>query len=438
MKDSLLPGNFDLELFLKEHENLKGVGLAEKLKRDFGKYSAFLGEQIKLTKKADAKLPAFAMRFCLFTSKSLEQASSEALAEFKARRCKGNRLLDLTGGLGADDAAFSKSFKKIVSVDNDFKLNEIARYNFVQLGLNNVDRVDADACEFIDKNNAFPKPEFGKEGEFGKEVEFGKEEEFQYKGEFDLIYIDSDRRVKEGKKKSVTLHDSEPSVLELKGKLFKISDCILLKLSPLIDLTYLAKSLPEIERIYIVSLNNEVKEILAVLNKYISGIPEVIAVDISRGGIEKEFFGLLREKTETQYAVNDKYFYDPANSLIKSGLVTKYAKQNNLKLIGKNSSYMLGRGLVADFFGRKFEIISQIEFSKSRVKKYLQENCIQKATVSKRDFPVSALELSKLFSPKEGGEDYLFFTQRGKNEKLMYHTRKISNTAKVPSQTKSP
>jgi hypothetical protein len=407
LKESILPENFDLESFLTAHKALHGVRLAEKLKKEFGKYSAFLAEQIRLNPKAETKLPAFAGNLCLYTGKSLEQASSAQLAEFKARRFSGNRLLDLTGGLGADDAAFSKSFKKVLSIDNDSKLNEIARYNFNRLGVTNIVRIDEDAYEFIDKSLKVPKP--------------GSRDQEHF---YDLIYFDSDRRAMAGKKKSVTLHDSEPSVLKMKNDLFKICDCVLLKLSPLIDLTYLAKTLPETERIYVVSLDNEVKEILAVLNKSFSGIAGVTAVDISLGGIETEFSGKLNEQIEAGYSNSGKYFYEPAGVLIKSGLAAKYAAQSNVRLIAKNSLYMLGDYIIEDFFGRKFEVILKISFGKSNIRKYLLGNKITQANISKRNFPLSAVEIRKMFKLKDGGEDYLFFTQDSGDGKLMYHTRK--------------
>ena len=399
MKESLLPENFDLESFLTAYKALYGVRLTEKLKKEFGKYSAFLAEQIKLNPKAKAKLPDFAGNSCLYTGKSLEQASSSPLAEFKAHRFGGCRLLDLTGGLGVDDSAFSKSFKKVLSIDNDSKLNEIARYNFDRLGITNIERTDDDAYRFIDKS-------------------------LKDQSKFDLVYIDSDRRAAAGKKKSVTLHDSEPSVLKMKIDLFKLCDCILLKLSPLIDLTYLAKTLPETERVYVVSLDNEVKEILAVLNKSFSGIAGVTAVDISLNGNETEFSGKLHEQTEADYSNSGKYFYEPAGALIKSGLAARYAAENNVSLIGKNSLYMLGDRLIKDFFGRKFEIISKIAFSKSNVKKYIKDNGIQNANISKRNFSLSTVEIRKMFKLNDGGEAYLFFTQDSGDGKLMYHTRK--------------
>jgi hypothetical protein len=394
--NSLLPDNFNLESFIKKYSALEEYPLAVKLKKDFGSRSAFLAEQIKLHKKAKEKLPSFSKCFCLYTAKSIEQSSSEPLAEFKSRHFAGNKMLDLTGGLGVDDWALSGTFKKVISVDNDYLLNKIARYNFIRLGIKNIERIDGDAYEFI-----------------------------KIKNSFDLIYIDADRRVKPNGKKSVTLHDPEPSFLKLKKNLFELTGKILLKLSPLIDLSYLAKSIPEIQDIYVVSLNNEVKEILGVINKTFTGISKVIAVDLSPAGIEKEFSGKPNENIEPKYDYKGKYFYEPANVLIKSGLTPKYAAENGLRLVAKNSVYLLGDKLINGFFGRKFKIISGIPFSKSGVKKYLKESGITKANMSKRNFPLAAAEISKLFKLKDGGDEYLFFTTDRGKQKIMYHTRKL-------------
>src|SRR5690349_14056728 len=123
-KDKLL--NFDLKSFLERYTE-KDVF---RLKEMYPELFVLLAEQLKLYPKAKEKLPVFTSNYCYFTSKSYEQSSSDALALYKAESFKGRVLLDLTGGLGVDDWAFSRSFEKVISVDNDLELNELVRINF--------------------------------------------------------------------------------------------------------------------------------------------------------------------------------------------------------------------------------------------------------------------------------------------------------------------
>ncbi len=306
---------------------------------------------------------------------------------------KGELLIDLTGGLGIDDWAFSKSFNKVISVDNDFMLNELVRINFRKLKLKNIERIDSDSVQFIQQDL-----------------------------KADLIYIDADRRVKNNK--SVTLEDSEPPVLKTLGRFFEISANILLKLSPLIDITYLAKSLHNIEKILVVSSDNEVKEVLVHLNCSYSGTARIKAVDISKYGL-KEYSSFFSDNSKPKISTNGNYFYEPANSIIKSGLVNSYAAPLKLETISKNGVYLLGNIYINDFFGRAFEVITQFPFSKSRFLEYIKDSKISKGNLSKRNFPLTVYELKKLVKIKDGGDDYFFFTQDTAKQKLVYHCRKL-------------
>jgi hypothetical protein len=246
-KDSLL--NFDLKSFLEEHSSTNTI----KLRKKFPLHYRLLAQQLKLYPKALKKLPFFAGHMCFFTSKSFEQSSSEALAGYKAKLFSGNILIDLTGGLGADDWAFSGSFNRVISVDCDEELNRLVRLNFEKLGIKNVERIHSTAEEFI-KNQITSA----------------------------LIYIDADRRSNKGK--AITLADSEPPVLNILSRLFEISVTVLLKLSPLIDITYLRKTLSNLERVYVNSFDNEVKEVLVLLKTGHIESPLIIAADIDDAG----------------------------------------------------------------------------------------------------------------------------------------------------------
>jgi hypothetical protein len=386
-KDSLL--NFDLKSFLERYAEKDIFRLSDL----YPGFYTLLAEQLKLYPRAKGKLPVFTLNYCYLTTKSYEQSSSESLAGYKAGMFSGEVLIDLTGGLGIDDIAFSGSFDKVISVDNDAELNELVKINFEKLNINNIERVDADSVEFIKKDI-----------------------------KANLIYIDADRRVKD--KRSVTLEDASPPILQILNRLFEISESILLKLSPLIDITYLTKTLNGIEKIAVISLDNEVKEILVHLKRNCSGEIKIDAVDISKRGIEK-YFGNFGNDAKPGITSVGKYFYESANSLIKSGLTNSYAHANDLNTISKNGSYLLSNKLKSDFFGRSFIIIDKIPFSKSGLLRHLKENNITKANISKRNFPLSAAELKKLSKLDDGGEVYLFFTCGTSGKKLVYHCRKI-------------
>jgi hypothetical protein len=392
-KNTLL--NFDLKSFLEEFSGRNPSAI----KKKYPELYLILASQLKLYPKAAKKLPSYADKYCYFTTKSYEQSSSEALAVYKAKLFSGDTLVDLTGGLGVDDFAFSRPFKKVISVDNDLELNMLARVNFIKLGVENIERIDSTAEDFLKTAPAA-----------------------------DLVYLDADRRTLS--RKAVTLHDSSPPMLEILPKIFEAASKVLLKLSPLIDISYIIKSLPHILWIKVISLDNEVKEILVFLEKHHSGSIDIIAADIDpdeNAQNEKNYSARHTENLSPVIGHTGSYFYEPSASLVKSGLVNHYAASHGLSTISKNGVFLLSDKIVNDFFGRSFLIKNNLKYSKSILKKYFKDQGIKKANISCRHFPANEAELKKLFGIHDGGKEYLFFTTNSAGEKLVYHCRKLDH-----------
>jgi len=386
-KNTLL--NFDLKSFLEEFSGKS----PDAVKKKYPELYLILASQLKLYPKAIKKLPTFSGNYCYFTTKSYEQSSSEILANYKAKLFSGNTLVDLTGGLGVDDVAFSRSFKKVISIDNDIELNELARINLSRLGINNIERIDSAAEDFL---KTAPQA--------------------------DLVYIDADRRTTS--RKAVTLHDSSPPVLEILPSLFKITGNILLKLSPLIDITYLVRNLQHIRDIRVISLNNEVKEVLVHIDSKFDGKITLYAVDINNIEDERIFSDYFGSKYYVESNHIGKYFYESSASVIKAGLMNHYADKHGLNLISKNSVFMTADKIVQDFFGRIFTVVNTVKYSKTVLKKYFKDHNIFNANISCRNFPVPETAVKKMFNISDGGNEYLFFTTNSAREKLMYHCRK--------------
>ncbi len=390
--------NFNLENFILKHLNDNINTLALKLKAntetDFN--TNLVLETLNNFKKAKYKLPTLASNYCWLPTKSYEQASSEMTAFYKSRLYKGNNLLDLCGGLGIDDIAFSKVFDNVITLDADNELNEIAYYNFKKLALLNIERITMFAEDFLAKNSE----------------------------KFDLIYIDADRRPETNAKKFI-LSDCTPNILEIYPQIKKSSNQLLIKLSPLVDLDYCKSSVENINEIHVVAVKNEVKEVLLMVDftKKIEPIIKAINIidetNIQSYQSSKITNSNLEEKTDFTY------FYEPNASIIKAKLSLNYAKSLGLKMIASNSNFFIGNELISDFMGRSFVIIKSNSFSKSSLNNYLKTAKIIKANISKRNFPINEAEIAKLFKIKDGGDDYLFFTQNNQSEKLFFHCRKL-------------
>ena len=77
-----------------------------------------------------------------------------------------------------------------------------------------------------------------------------------------------------------------------------------------------------------------------------------------------------------------------------------------------------------NFMGRAFLIKNTLEFSKSTLSKYLKENNLVQANITRRNFKQTVEEIRKVFKVTDGGDDYLFFTTDGDGKRLVFHVTK--------------
>lgn len=353
-------------------------------------------ETISNIKKGSYKLPTLCSNYCWLPTKSYEQASSELTAFYKSLLFNGNSVLDLCGGLGVDDIAFSKVFSIVVSLDSDEELNEIVKHNFKKIGINNIERITVFAEDFIANNTS----------------------------KFDLVYIDADRRPAANSKKFL-LSDCTPNIIELLPQIKLITNQLLIKLSPMVDLNYCKSEIENIKEIQVISLKNEVKEVLLLVDFLKNNSTLVKAINIINEQNIQEFSELNSFDSVTKDLTENTYFYEPNASIIKANLSANYSQSLGLKMIALNANFFVGNELIENFFGRSFKIVESFLFSKSMTKRYLKKNGISKANISKRNFPINESEIAMQFDLKTGGDEYLFFTQNNQGEKLFYHCRKL-------------
>ncbi len=384
--------SFDLESFLTQNKQMDASRFLLAHKGNTNDLNWLLAEQIKLYPKALHKLPHFVKNHCWFTSKSYEQASGEASALYKSKLISGAKLLDLSGGLGVDDWAFSRNFDKVVSLDPDEKLNEIVRENFRRLHCNNIERINITAESYLNSNL----------------------------DHFDLIYLDADRRPAQGK--SYFLDHDDPNFLAIQDACFKRSNQILLKLSPMADIHYLQENLQHIEKIMVVGDKKEVKEVLVLLNK--KGSTTIIYESVLLR--ENEPHQIFSSKKELTLSISSelksaKYFFEPHVTIIKAQHSRNYAQACELEQLAINSAFYIGNHIPPEFMGRSFEIVKAFEFSKSLFQQYLKNEKLVKANITKRNFVLSVEEIRKAYKIKEGGKDYLFFSTLSNGTRMVYH-----------------
>ncbi|MDP5121392.1 MAG: class I SAM-dependent methyltransferase [Spirosomaceae bacterium] len=350
--------------------------------------------QLHFREKIAVKIPIWSKAKTLVSpaSLSIEQSSSEITAAYKASLIPGATCLDLTGGMGVDSFFFSKVFETVTYVEQNVELCEIARHNFNELEAENIEVINQTAEDFLASN-----------GE-----------------NFDLIYVDPARRNEQGGK-VFFIQDCTPNIADLLPELLKITDTILVKYAPMLDIKSALKTLGCVEKVIIVAIENDVKEALYLLKKTDSET-SIETVNFTKG--EKQKFTSSFE-LELRAGINlqdpQSYLYEPNAAILKAGLFKSVAEKFNLIKIAVNSHLYSSEAFISDFPGRKFSVEKVIKFDKKILKKELKGNY---ANISCRNFPLKPEALKKLLGYIDGGEKYLFFTQNERNEKLVIFTVK--------------
>ena len=233
--------------------------------------------QIEGRQLAAHKLPTWAATDgLLFPPRlALEQCSSEATAAYKrlvigASGAEGSVFLDLTGGLGVDFAAIAPLFTHAIYVERQEQLCGLARHNFSLLGLPNAEVRCSTTEEVLQslQTQAPPSPQLSNPNSL-------------------FIYLDPARRDAAGRKVSL-IEDCSPDVCTLQNTLRAAAAFVLIKLSPMLDLTAALNALRGIIEVHVVSVCGECKELLLLMrgntaDPETSDAPEVSALPAPSG-----------------------------------------------------------------------------------------------------------------------------------------------------------
>ena len=327
---------------------------------------------------------------------SLEQSSSEKTATYKSSLANGQTMADLTGGMGIDFSFMAKYFNKAIYVEQQAELTDIARHNFDVLGLNNTSVINTKAEEHL---HSMPP--------------------------VDLIYLDPARRDGAGKK-TVRIEDCTPNILEMEATLEEKAETVMIKLSPMLDISLALKSLNNVSDVHVVAVNNEVKELLFIKRKNTEGT-QIHCVNIKNTGNDVFSFTANEEgKAAVRYVSQlSKYLYEPNAAILKAGAYKSVAEAFSLDKLHVSSHLYTSDELI-HFPGRCFLVVNVISLNKRDIKEYLSG--MKQANITTRNFPLSVQEIRKKTGLKEGGDVYIFATTLSDEKKVLLVCEKVENT----------
>ena len=369
---------------------------------------------------------------------SAEQCSSSATGAFKAAYAKsifeltydetltskrGMCLADLTGGYGVDSWSFSKVADKILYCEMLGVLCDAAQHNFAALGATNIQ------VENITISASHP------ESPCHPERSEGSLPNLLSSFNPDIIYLDPARRSETGKKVFL-IEECTPDVLTLKNELFTYSRNILLKLSPMADITMVCERLGRCCReVHVVAMGGECKELLIWMDREWSDEYTITAIELpcspdtichseTIGHIERSE-GFLRfapaEEKSTPATIASKedialatHVFEPGKALMKTGAFNTICSRFGLKKLGRSTHYYIiedasqintREGLFKGL-GKTYRIVSYSPLDKRSIK--ATGAAYPKSEVTARNIPMNTDTLRKKLGITSGDDAHIF------------------------------
>ncbi len=343
-------------------------------------------QQVEGRQRTHDKLPTFAQieDWWYPVRLSCEQCSSEATARYKAAIIqqlgeKQDILIDLTGGYGVDTYFLSEQTVQAHYVERNEELCRIAQHNF-QIANKPIHVHNTSAEDFL--------AQYSMVGSVSSDV---KKEV--------VVYLDPARRDAHGGK-VFRVEDCEPNVIKILPSLRAISNTILIKFSPMLDITSALQSLGNEWDVHVVALHNEVKEII-----FVTGNNRIHAVNILHEGNDQFSFTRSEEKSAL-CAMADcicEYVYEPNVAIIKAGAFRLVSERYQLYKLDHNTHLYTADQLIEDFPGRVWKVIAQ----PIKNQRDIAALGIQRAAILTRNYPLTPEELRKKFKVQESDSHFL-------------------------------
>ena len=350
-----------------------------------------------------------------------EQCSSELTATYKAALIRqhytpspfgegrGGSFIDLTGGYGIDSFYLSAFATEAHYVEQDPELCRIAVHNFAR------------TRPHLQVHNTTAE-------EFLRTLPDANNKDNENNENNVLIYLDPARRDTHGGK-VFRIEDCTPNIIDLLPLLQQKSSVLMIKLSPMLDITAALRSLGEGWQVHVVAIRNEVKELLFVRHSQLSDSPSSpptkeesiellssirtkLSPSLCREGQGGSFFTAanyahdhwqtlsftLQQEQEAQVSYwnlqhTPRYLYEPNAAILKAAAFRFVSENYRISKLAPNTHLYAADHLLSDFPGRVWEVIAPLT---SSMLKHLPETLQEQgASILTRNYPLSPDQLRK-------------------------------------------
>ncbi len=375
----------------------------------------------KFSKKFAETLAAFP-RFIFPSTLAGEQATSDSFAGFHTSiieqlksPTKKLRMADLTAGLGIDVFHVARFMEEVVAVELDTERAACLRHNAAGLNIRNITVVEGDCCKFLaDDSN----------------------------GRFDAVFIDPARRAADGSR-VFALSDCQPDVVALMPMLQKMADRIIIKMSPMLDISQISRELPLAIRIIALGTPTECRELVAVIDG--SEMHESVKLSgrmieaVTLGDSGKKVFAVDCEQGfEPAEHVTSSFdtpargdiLFEPYPAVMKVGAWQMFAERYGLKTLSANSHLFFKKESDTDMEyslsashipAAMLDVLEVLPYQSKVIKRFKKE--YPKISITCRNFDLSPEMLRKKLGVTDGGNLRLFATKNSAGTPLLIVSR---------------
>ena len=291
-------------------------------------------------------------------------------------------IADLTGGLGVDAWAFAKAGCKVLYNDMRQELVEAARHNFAELGITGVQF----SCAEVE-----PGAVGGILGGF----------------KVDAFFLDPARRDNRGGK-VFRIADCSPDVTKLLPELFRYARFVLVKLSPMLDISLGARELGHsVREVHVVGADGECKELLFLLDRDHTGD---YTITIADGGSTLQFSPAAEQEAKAVLAPEDlpSHLFVPGKAILKAGCFKLLSQNYGLLKAGASAHLYFADEPQAALqpFGKWFRVLESAPLDKRSIRDFATR--YPDADVTARAVPLTSEELKKRLGSRSGGAVHIF------------------------------
>jgi len=396
------------EQYIREHrtDDVRKLALGQ---RPEGIDMQYALTQISGWQAASVKIPLWADTDGIIYPQhlSMEQCTSQYIAQYKAATIerilgKGLSFADLTGGFGVDCYFISRSATRTCYNEMSTELSSIVASNYITLSRKDIEVSSTDAAEFLSK---------------------------QQDNTFELIYLDPARRGNAGQK-LISISDCQPDAVALQDDLLRKSRNVMLKLSPMLDISHALTEMHHVSRVMVIGLEGECKEITLLIQRDFSGEPVIEAVDIDAQGnpvavisSTKNAEALLPLPIATPEQLQPGTFIcEPSAPYMKSALFRTIAAQTGTALLHPDTHLFWSKEKPESFPGRTFRLEGIIPFDKRSLSSLIKTQ----ANLSVRNFPETAPTLQQKLKLKDGGPRYLIASTLSDSRRVLLDLSKLT------------